>query len=243
MRGQAVHARGGRRADYLPVNSRLAPGKPGDASAVAAAYRHQIGAGTLYVADLDAIQGGKPQRALVTKLVGEFGGAVWVDAGLQHVSNEVEFRAAGIARVVLGLESLGSMAQLRGALVALGPDRVTLSLDLRGGQPIVQPLFAAELGGAPTAVDIARRATEYGLDHLLVLDLARVGRDMGVDPRMVAAVRSVTPGATLIAGGGVRSWSDLETLADAGADAVLVASALHDGRIGAREAALLGERA
>jgi uncharacterized protein related to proFAR isomerase len=35
----------------------------------------------------------------------------------------------------------------------------------------------------------------------------------------------------LIAGGGVRGLDDLKALADAGCDAALVASALHDGRL------------
>jgi phosphoribosylformimino-5-aminoimidazole carboxamide ribotide isomerase len=39
------------------------------------------------------------------------------------------------------------------------------------------------------------------------------------------------PGLTLITGGGVRDVEDLVVLAGAGIDAVLLASALHDGRI------------
>jgi phosphoribosylformimino-5-aminoimidazole carboxamide ribotide isomerase len=35
----------------------------------------------------------------------------------------------------------------------------------------------------------------------------------------------------IITGGGVRTWDDVERLGDAGADAILVASALHDGTI------------
>jgi uncharacterized protein related to proFAR isomerase len=35
----------------------------------------------------------------------------------------------------------------------------------------------------------------------------------------------------LVAGGGVRDRADLDALADAGADAALVATALHEGRV------------
>jgi phosphoribosylformimino-5-aminoimidazole carboxamide ribotide isomerase len=38
-----------------------------------------------------------------------------------------------------------------------------------------------------------------------------------------------------VAGGGVRNWDDLVQVARAGCSAALVATALHDGRIGADE--------
>ena len=44
-------------------------------------------------------------------------------------------------------------------------------------------------------------------------------------------IRRTMPDVELIAGGGVRTWEDVERLGAAGADAVLVASALHDGTI------------
>jgi len=240
--GNAVHARGGsRRNEYRLVSSCLTPGKQGDALALIMAYKATLGATTCYVADLDAIEGGRPQRSLVTRLAKEFGGALMVDAGLQHPPNEIALAASGTGRVVIGLESLPTFTPLRAALVALGPDQITFSLDLRGGQPILQGMLAAELGGSPTAADVVRKVVSLGVDHLIVLDLARVGRDHGTDPRVLAAVRAVAPDATIMAGGGVRTWSDLEALADAGADAALVATALHDGRLGSRANNLIGE--
>lgn len=243
LRGQAVHARGGgRRSDYLPVRSTLVPGASGDALALAAAYRTALGARTVYIADLDAIEGGRPQRALILKIADAFGGAVLTDAGLQHPANEIELTASGTTRVVIGLESLPTLQPVRAAILALGAENVTLSLDLRGGQPILHPMLAAEFGGAPTAPDIARKAAGFGCEQMICLDLARVGRDHGSDPRIVAAVRAAAPDVTLYAGGGVRTWTELEQLADAGADGALVATALHDGRLGPREAALLEAR-
>lgn len=242
-RGVAVHARGGgRRNEYLPVQSVLAPGTHGDALALIAAYRTALGAKTCYVADLDAIEGGRPQRALVSRLATEFGAPLMVDAGLQCPANEIELSASGTSRVIIGLESLPTFTPLRSALLALGPDQVTFSLDVRGGQPIMQGMIAAEMGGAPTAADIARKVTAMGVDHIIVLDLARVGRNHGTDARLMATVRAAAPDACLITGGGIRTWSDLESLADAGADAALVATALHDGRLGSRANALLDER-
>jgi phosphoribosylformimino-5-aminoimidazole carboxamide ribotide isomerase len=72
---------------------------------------------------------------------------------------------------------------------------------------------------------------------VIVLDLARVGSGTGVDLDLLARVRRAAPGLALLAGGGVRDAADLDRLADAGCDGALVATALHDGRIGAAEVA------
>jgi phosphoribosylformimino-5-aminoimidazole carboxamide ribotide isomerase len=66
-----------------------------------------------------------------------------------------------------------------------------------------------------------------------VIDLARVGTATGIDLELIARVRKAVPKMTLLAGGGVRGREDLARLADAGCDGALVATALHDGRLGA----------
>jgi phosphoribosylformimino-5-aminoimidazole carboxamide ribotide isomerase len=75
---------------------------------------------------------------------------------------------------------------------------------------------------------------------VIVLDLARVGTGAGVDLALMRRVRAAAPHAALFAGGGVRGPDDLSRLADAGCDGALVATALHDGRLGAREVAAAG---
>src|SRR5918994_25530 len=59
--GTAVHAVRGERERYRPVRSALT-GDDGDASALARAFRSELGLDELYVADLDAIGGGGGPR-------------------------------------------------------------------------------------------------------------------------------------------------------------------------------------
>ena len=63
MGGQAVHAKLGRRDEYRPLQSRLCrTSRPLDvAEALLALYPFR----TLYLADLDAIRGGRAQFAVV----------------------------------------------------------------------------------------------------------------------------------------------------------------------------------
>jgi phosphoribosylformimino-5-aminoimidazole carboxamide ribotide isomerase len=79
---------------------------------------------------------------------------------------------------------------------------------------------------------LVRRVVAMGVGTLIVIDLARVGTGRGCGTEnLLRAIRKGFPEVELIAGGGVRSWADVDRLGDAGADAVLIASALHDGRI------------
>jgi phosphoribosylformimino-5-aminoimidazole carboxamide ribotide isomerase len=225
--GIAVHARGGVRDRYAPVESVLSPGAPGDALAIARAYR-RLGARRCYVADLDAIRGRPAQLDLLSRLRGSagFNGPIMVDAGIATPEEASPVAADGHALVV-GLENMRSLA----ALTALAWRwRVVFSIDLRDGEPIRRP----ELAGDPRTHDIvalARAAAEADVAEVLLLDLARVGRETGPDVTQLQAVREVLPDAGLLVGGGVRNQEDLAMLAEAGCDGALVATALHRGVI------------
>jgi phosphoribosylformimino-5-aminoimidazole carboxamide ribotide isomerase len=97
--------------------------------------------------------------------------------------------------------------------------------------------LGSEIGGDEAAHVIARRAADSGAGAIIMIDLARVGTGQGLDAGLIDVLRQATPGRTLLAGGGVAGPEDLARLADAGCDGVLVATALHDGRIRASHVA------
>ncbi|HUL03508.1 MAG TPA: HisA/HisF-related TIM barrel protein [Gemmatimonadales bacterium] len=226
--GQAVLARGGRRDEYRPVRSVLAP-TPGDARALAQAYRRTLGCEEAYVADLDAIAGGTPQRELLTTLAAS-GLRLLVDAGVATPAAALDLRAAGADRVVVGLETLPSFDALAAIVRACGRDRVVFSLDLMDGHPLTRA--GATHDGEPLAV--AAAALRAGAGAVLVLDLARIGSARGPDLELVEALsRLGAEEVELLAGGGIRSVHDLRLLAAAGCRGALVGSALHEGGIDA----------
>lgn len=229
--GRAVMARRGLRDAYAPAPSVLVPGRQaGDALALARAFHKRLGCSEWYVADLDAITGGPPQRALVRALAALDGGGgrLLVDAGVADAARAREAVSDGAARVVVGLETLPSFDALHDIARAIGHERVVFSLDLREGRPLLRQ-------GAPsrgTALELARAAVVAGATAVLVLDLARIGTGCGVDLALVGELRRAHPDLELLAGGGVGSARDLERLADAGVEAALVATALHGGALG-----------
>jgi len=224
--GAAVRARGGRRDHYQPID--VVAGKavrPGDANDLARHYVERFGLECLYVADLDAIERGAPQTALV-RSIATFA-PVWLDAGIASVDAAQRALDCGVARVIVGLETLPSFAALASIVKYAGGERVVFSLDLRNGTPLtrVETLVLEQ----PEV--LAARAADAGVTAVVVLDLARVGAGSGLDLNLLARVRSSVGEAHVYAGGGVRDAGDLEQLRRAGCHGALVASALLDGQI------------
>ncbi len=238
--GLAVHAQGGARAHYSAVRS--VAGKSiaaGDVDAIAHWYLWTLGLQEVYIADLDALRGLPPQRAL-TKRLASLGAKVWLDAAIASVPAAKTVAEDGVARVVVGLETLPSFAVLREICADRGGSNVAFSLDLRRGEPV-------NARGVPhrgqTVEQLAAAAVEAGAGSVIVLDLARAGMRRGVDMGLLRRVRAAVPGVELAVAGGVRGLSDLATAATAGCDAALVATALYDGRILAADIANAGRSA
>ena len=227
--GRAVHARGGRRSAYEPVEIAAGVRVDGDMLALARVYVDVLGVRELYVADLDAIEHRAAMNVQAIARLAALGKPLWVDAG---VSRPTEARAvidAGAGTAIVGLETLTSFDGLGEICAAVGGERVAFSVDLREGLPIALPNVVEPSWRAP---DVATRAADAGAASIIVLDLARVGTGSGVDVELLAAVRqAIPPRVALLAGGGVRDASDVERLGLVGCDGVLVATALLGGMI------------
>ena len=217
--GVVVHARRGRRDEYAPLLSPLVAGC--EPVAVARALCTICATTTLYAADLDALAGRPVDETTLAALAA--GWEPWVDAGATSPERAAALRRAGVARNVIGTESLepGPPAG------AGGTPPVALSVDLRDGRLISpDPLLA---GKPPAAA--APLARSLNVDELLVIDLARVGSGSGPPLDAVAQLAKALPDVAIYAGGGVRDDADLRALESAGAAGALVATALHEGRL------------
>jgi len=228
-----VHARGGARNRYAPVQNAAGwPIDPGNARTLAEVYTDVLGISEIYAADLDAILTQRPQDE-VTRSLSSMPAPLWLDAGVRSVDDARRAIDIGASRIVVGLETLPSFEVLSAICAAVGSERVAFSLDLRNSQPIATN--GANIDGAGSPEEIAGMAAISGSGTLIAIDLARVGTGRGLDVDLLRRIHSAAPGLKLIAGGGIREWDDLVRLASAGCDGALIATALHDGRIGAVE--------
>lgn len=221
--GVVVRGQGGHRELYRPMVSTLLESV--DPMAVARRFRDLLGIEELYLADLDAIMGGEASHRLYGELSDD-GFVVWIDAGLKRSRDAEHWMGPPGVGCVAGLETLESPAELRELVERWGTQAVVFSLDVRAGAPCSSsrwPTCVNEI------VDVAARA---GVTKCLYLDLERVGNDEGVAGiDLVHPLRARTPAIECWLGGGARSAAELHRLREHGVQAVLVASALHDGNI------------
>jgi len=221
--GVTVHAVRGRREDYQPLKSVLC--KSVDPVDVAASLK-AFGFSELYVADLDAITGGHVNSPLLKRLVGATGLNLMVDAGVTNLQRAEEVLESGVSTVIIGTETLTSTRFVAEAVETLGTEKVIVSLDLRGNRII----SGFELGRHAEPVTFLRELEALGVSQVIVLDLTKVGSQEGINRALLQKVlRNID--AKVLVGGGVRDVTDLVELKKCGAFGVLVATALHSGKI------------
>jgi phosphoribosylformimino-5-aminoimidazole carboxamide ribotide isomerase len=214
MGGEVVHARKGDRGSYRPLKSPLSP--TSDAVDVVRGLLALYPFSTLYVADLDAIQGNRDNSSALRRIRAEFPALrMWVDNGAADSAALEALIGADLGAPVIGSES-----QRNNALIAQhrGSRRIVLSLDFRG-DAFQGP---SEILGDPGVWP----------QRIIVMTLARVGSGAGPDLNRFGAIRSVAGGREIYAAGGVRDAADLSALKAAGASGALIATALHERRVG-----------
>ena len=202
---------------------------------VAAARRWiEAGARTLHLVDLDgAFEGERanaPAIERVVEAVGEDVG-VQVGGGIRTPTDARSLLDAGVDRVILGtaaVEEPEVVAEISGT----HPGTVLVSLDARDGEVVVSGWTE---GTGLDPAEAAARYEELGATGVLFTDVDVEGRLEGVrtDPvrRVVEAVS-----IPVVASGGVATIEDVRALKDAGAAAVVVGTALYEGRFTLKEA-------
>lgn len=217
--GLAVRAVRGERATYRPVASVLCPDS--DPCAVAATLLEYCDSRLLYVADLDAIVQGAGRPATIARLIDALPGVeIWLDAGFGDADTWRALAAtigpsSAALRPVFASESLRSAAAAR---EALADPQALLSLDRRRAELPDRAGCWADPSLWPARV--------------IAMTLDRVGTLAGPDLGTLAELRERKPGVALVGAGGIGGPADLELARGSGAAAWLVASCLHDLRIG-----------
>jgi phosphoribosylformimino-5-aminoimidazole carboxamide ribotide isomerase len=224
MGGVVVHARAGDRDHYRPLEGSLIATRP-EPTAVVEGLLGLFPFPALYIADLDAIRKRGDNTSAILALRHRFPTLrLWVDAGFAGECSCRRFLGADFGNLVLGSESQSDLRLLD----RFGDDpRLVLSLDFQGERA---------LGAEALFRDPARWPS-----RVIAMTLARVGSGGGPDLDRLRTLRALSPATRLYAAGGVRGTDDIRALIALGCAGVLVASALHDGRLGRGELTALLE--
>jgi phosphoribosylformimino-5-aminoimidazole carboxamide ribotide isomerase len=227
LNGIVVHGVRGRREEYQPLQSILC--KSVDPLEVASEFK-ALEFSELYIADLDAITRGSVNFQVFKRIAKETGLKLMVDAGVTDLETAQKLLDSGVSKIVVGTETLRSKSFVGEAVSLFGSERVIVSLDLKGDKVLVKLGF----DGCREPVCLLREFKEMGVSGVIVLDLARVGSGEGVNVDFLKEVFEQVA-VDVFVGGGVRDIEDLVELKNLGVSGVLVATALHSGKISIEE--------
>ena len=213
--GVAVAARGGDRANYTPLVTPLA--RSTDPLDVARGYLALHPFDTLYIADLDGIEGRGANLDLIAGLTNALPHlSLWVDNGA-HSDDAVAALLAHDRTVAIVGSETGISQDAFDRLKLKHGARLVLSLDFKGDKFLGDSRLLAERTSWP--------------DRIIAMTLARVGSDGGPDLDQLGKIAAAAGLRKVYAAGGIRNLADLEAAKAAGAAGALVATALHNGQI------------
>jgi phosphoribosylformimino-5-aminoimidazole carboxamide ribotide isomerase len=197
-----------------------------DDPAEMARYWVAEGAQRLHVVDLDGARDGVRGNAdVIRRLLGSVQIPVQVGGGIRTLETAQELLAEGAARVVIGTTAAEDPEVMRTWVAKLGAEQLIVGVDARGGRVATH--------GWQTVTDLdvlsfCQVLKDYGVRRVLYTDVARDGRLSGPD---VEGTRAIASLMNVIGSGGVSTVEQLHELADAGAEAAIIGTALYEGRL------------
>ncbi|MFC6993089.1 1-(5-phosphoribosyl)-5-[(5-phosphoribosylamino)methylideneamino]imidazole-4-carboxamide isomerase [Haladaptatus sp. GCM10025707] len=190
------------------------------------------GATTLHLVDLDGAFEGERQNANAVEAILD---AVDVDVqlggGIRTAEDAFDLLSRGVNRVILGTAAIEN-PEIVEEISERYPGSVMVSLDAKGGEVVVSGWTE---GTGLDPAEAAKRYEELGAGAILFTDVDVEGRLEGVQTEPVKRLAEAVE-IPIVASGGVATIEDVVALRDGGADAVVVGSALYEGRFSLEEA-------
>lgn len=192
----------------------------------------EAGAKTLHLVDLDgAFEGERKNTPAVEAIREAVDAEIQLGGGIRTAGDAIDLLNRGVDRVILGTAAVEN-PEIVGEISAEYPEGVMVSLDAKDGEVVVSGWTE---GTGLDPAEAAARYEELGAGAILFTDVDVEGQLEGVriDPiRRVAEAVSIP----VVASGGVASIEDVRELREAGASAVVVGTALYEGRFTLAEA-------
>lgn len=200
--------------------------------AAAAEQWIEAGASTLHLVDLDgAFEGERANSDAFKSIIETTDVDIQLGGGIRTVDDAVELLDLGVDRVILGTAAVENPA-IVGEISDSYPESVMVSLDAKDGEVVISGW--TETTGLDPA-EAAERYAKLGAGAILLTDVDVEGQLAGVNTDRIEAVceRVDIP---VVASGGVATVEDVCALKNAGAAAVVVGTALYEGKFTLREA-------
>jgi phosphoribosylformimino-5-aminoimidazole carboxamide ribotide isomerase len=190
------------------------------------------GAETLHLVDLDgAFEGERANADAVSAIVDSVDVDVQLGGGIRTTADACRLLEAGVDRVILGTAAVET-PEIVGEISDQFPESVMVSLDAKDGEVVVSGWTEG------TGLDPAEAAARYeseGAGAILFTDVDVEGQLSGIRREPVERVVEAVE-IPVVASGGVSTLEDVRMLKETGAAAVVIGTALYEGRFTLEEA-------
>jgi len=224
LNSEAVHALKGERNNYKPLKSKLF--KNSDPFNILEVLAINYKFRDFYIADLDAIIKKSPNLQLLKKIMRISGIKIMIDPGIVDVEDILLFSNYNIDKLIIGLETVGSLENINKAFNIMGKNKLIVSIDMYKEKVISNARGLRN----KNIIEITKKIGEIGIKELILLDLFRVGQKVGGIPQQYLEIQGSFEG-NIYAGGGIKDYKDILNYKDLNFAGVLIATALYDGTI------------
>ncbi|MGH9941293.1 MAG: 1-(5-phosphoribosyl)-5-[(5-phosphoribosylamino)methylideneamino]imidazole-4-carboxamide isomerase [Pyrinomonadaceae bacterium] len=219
--GRCVRLTQGRKADVKVYD--------GDPVEIARGFE-DAGARMLHVVDLDGAfeDRNAANRKMARRIIRSVKIPVQFGGGLRSVGDVQQMIEFGAAQVVIGTLAAESPETLE-KFVQLFGFRICVGIDARDGHVMTHGWEKQE---KLSAIELARRVADAGVDRVVYTDISRDGTLGGPNVEQTCAIARES-GLRVTASGGVSELRDIELLQEAGScgvDSVIIGKALYEGR-------------
>jgi phosphoribosylformimino-5-aminoimidazole carboxamide ribotide isomerase len=227
LNGIAVHGIRGERKHYQPLKSLLCNSV--DPLEIASAFE-SLSFNSLYIADLDAIQGKPANYKIYRNIISETGLELMIDTGISDTTKAETVLKTGVQKIVIGSETLNELDFVTQAIKDFAAEKVVVSIDLNQGKLLSKSESIASLD----AVSFLNQLSDLGACQFILLELDRVGTEHGTNFSLMKNIMEQTE-VELMVGGGIHSLQELEELRALGVSGALIATVLHNGKLSVDE--------
>jgi len=190
------------------------------------------GARTLHLVDLDgAFEGERVNADAVDAVLDAVDAPVQLGGGIRTVEDALALLDRGVDRVILGTAAVET-PDIVAEISEVHPGSVMVSLDAKGGEVVVSGWTE---GTGLDPAEAAGRYEDLGAGAILFTDVDVEGQLEGINRESVERVVDAVD-VPVVASGGVTTLDDVRALREAGAAAVVVGTALYEGRFTLAEA-------
>jgi len=211
--GVVVHAVRGERSLYKPIQSSIS--KDSKPESVLSSFFELYPFQTIYIADLDSIQGKDSQSELINKLAFDYKDCqFWLDAGIKQIYNKLDYKCSNI-KFILGTENNFSLDEYD-QLLQNNPELI-LSLDF-------------DKNGLMLNSEILNYSS-YWPKKVIVMMLNLIGSNKGIDKFTLEKIIKLNRTSELYSAGGIKDISNVHELTKMNMKGCLISTALHQKKI------------